>query len=54
MVQKSVAVMKHVRHLFSSEMQNRSAGAHASGAKSKEHRLIVQVNSNDPAAMIWP
>jgi intracellular sulfur oxidation DsrE/DsrF family protein len=41
--QKKVVVTKHLRRLSSSG--NRST------AKNKEHRLILQVNSNDPAAM---
>jgi intracellular sulfur oxidation DsrE/DsrF family protein len=54
LVQKSVALRKHVRHSPTLAMQNQSAAAprpRASATKNKEHRLILQVNSNDPAAM---
>jgi uncharacterized protein len=54
LVQKSVAVTKHVRHFRTSKMQHQSVSAlkpQASSVKKKEHRLILQVNSNDPAAM---
>jgi intracellular sulfur oxidation DsrE/DsrF family protein len=44
---------KHARH-STAQMRNRSAFARmdqASTANDREHRLILQVNTNDPAAM---
>jgi hypothetical protein len=53
-MQKVAVVTKHVGHYRASEMQNQSVTAlkrQDSAAKNKEHRLILQVNSSDPAAM---
>ncbi len=47
-------VTKYVRYDRASEMQNQSVAAlkrQDFAAKNKEHRLILQVNSSDPAAM---
>lgn len=54
LMQKVAVVTKHVGHYRASEMQNQSVTAlkrQDSAAKNKEHRLILQVNSSDPAAM---
>jgi intracellular sulfur oxidation DsrE/DsrF family protein len=53
-VQKSVAVTKPVRPSSTAQIRKQSAIAlrpHPSIAKKNEHRLILQVNSNDPVAM---
>jgi intracellular sulfur oxidation DsrE/DsrF family protein len=53
--QKMAIVTKQPRLYRASEVQNRSVAAlkrQDSAAKNKEHRLILQVNSSDPAAMV--
>src|SRR5690348_9265374 len=54
LLKKMSVVTKYVRYDRASEMQNQSVAAlkrQDSAAKNKEHRLILQVNSSDPAAM---
>ena len=54
LLKKMSVVTKYVRYDRASEMQNQSVAAlkrQDSAARNKEHRLILQVNSSDPAAM---